>query len=334
MKIFSALLIVTHLLVLSPGSAYAKDEIKVSELLEEVNKTMTEAQEIYVDGDSDKAISLYRKALVEIKKIEMQHQDRVTSSEFAPLRFRRALCETEIDRLLLEQVSIASRTVAVTDTRELEQKRLQRQKEAQTNQFAKVSTKLSAKGDSGIIESKTVAIEQEADETKASAPQDDKTQTPPEKFNVEMELDWIKDLIEVEKYEDADKSLIKVLRADPDNFKGRYLMALVRIRLGKYEDAQIVVEDLTEDYEQNEAVLMLAAGVYATTQQYPKAMTMLDKALKIAPKRPEGYLNMAWLLLDMNPAEISDPEMYYRRSVELGGARDVELEKRLGIKQK
>ena len=88
-----------------------------------------------------------------------------------------------------------------------------------------------------------------------------------------------------------------------------------------------------DDYGQHEGVLLLAAGLYAMQQQYAKAMTTLDKALKVAPERPDGYLNMAWLLLEMNPKQLSDPEMYYRRAVELGGKRDRELEKRLGIRQ-
>ncbi len=313
--------------VLSAGEK--KEEIKVSVLLEEVNKIMAEAQDVYVDGDGDKAVELYRKSLGEIKKIEVRYPDRVTSSEFAPLRFRRALCETEIDRILLEQVSIASRSVAVTDTRELEKKRLKRKNEAATNRFAKVSTKLNAKTGSGIIESKTVEAAEESREVEEGARSADNA-----KLDIAVELDWVADMLAMEKFDEAERSLIRVLRVDPSNFKGRYLLALVHARQNKLTDSQIIIEDLVADYADNESVLLLASGLYTALQRYPRAMATLDRALKLAPKRPEGYLNMAWLLLQMNPGKLDDPEMYYRRSVELGGQRDFELEQRLGIRRK
>jgi len=323
------MLAVLSLANLSPLSALAKDEekVKISELLKDANEIMSEAQEVYVDGDSDKAVVLYRKALAEIIKIEHKYPDRVTSSDFAPLRFRRALCETEIDRILLEKVNIASRSVAVTDTHELEQKRKERKEAAKTNRLAKVSQKLSSKTSEGVVDVKPQPVEtpQVAAGTAEKKPE--------EKLDVDVELDWAGDMMSAEKFDEAEKSLIKVLRASPDNFKARYMMTVVRIRKGHFKDAQIVLEDLLEDYGRNEGVLLLASGLYMSTEQYAKAMSALDKALKIAPERPEAYLNMAWLLLEMNPKELNDPEMYYRRSVELGGDRDSQLEKRLGIRQ-
>ncbi len=314
---------------LSPLSAFAKgrEKVKVSELLKDANKIMSEAQEVYVDGDTDKAVILYRKALVEIKKVERQYPDRVTSSDFAPLRFRRALCETEIDRILLEQVNVSSRSVAVTDTRELEKKRAERKAAAKTNRFAKVSKKLTAKTKSGVAKAAVPEPAKSEVEKKATAKRVEK------KVDVNVELDWADDMLEAEKFEEVEKSLIKVLRFAPDNFKARYMMALVRIRENQFKDAQIIIEDLLEDYGRNEGVLLLASGMYLAVEQYSKAMSTLDRALKLTPERPDAYLNMAWLLLKMNPRELNDPEMYYRRSVKLGGSRDPELEKRLGIKQ-
>ena len=314
---------------LSPLPAFAKgrDKIKVSELLKDANKIMSEAQDVYVDGDTDKAVLLYKKALVEIIKLERQYPDRVTSSDFAPLRFRRALCETEIDRILIEQVNVSSRSVAVTDTRELEKKRAERKATAKTNRFAKVSKKLTSKTDAGVVRAQSTETSKPKSEDKPKAKSVEK------KVDVNVELDWAGDMLEAEKFAEVEKSLIKVLRVDPENFKARYMMALVRIRRAHFKDAQIIIEDLLEDYGRNEGVLLLASGMYMSMEQYAKAMSTLDKALKISPERPDAYLNMAWLLLEMNPREVNDPEMYYRRSVKLGGPRDHELEKRLGIRQ-
>ncbi len=316
-----------------PGASFArdKDKVKVSELLEEVNKIMSEAQETYVEGDGDKAVTLYRKALAEIQKIEGQYPERVTSSDFAPLRFRRALCETEIDRVLLEQVSISSRSIAVTDTRELEKKRLERRQVATTNRLAKVSENLSARTGTGIIESRIIPPPDAPAVERAEAPKRD-ADAPAGGVDVAMELDWAGDMLAAGKFDEVEKTLRRVMRAEPENFPARYMMALVRLRQGQFDEGEIVIEDLLADYGRNEGVLLLASGLYTANRQYAKAMGVLDRALKLAPARPEGYLNMAWLLLEMNPKEINDPEMYYRRSVELGGERDREMEKRLGIR--
>jgi len=318
-----------------PSAVLAKDKekVKISVLLKDANEIMAEAQSTYVDGDSAKAIELYRKALAEIIRIEGQYPDRVTSPDFAPLRFRRALCETEVDRIMLDEVNSSARSVAVTDTRELEQKRRERGEDSATNRLAKVSKKLSPKGGTGLPE-EMVPLEAEIipDSRKTDAATALEKDPAAKEFNLAEELEWAKDMFSVEKYAEADKSLILVLRADPENFKARYLMALIRIRQNNLTDAGMVLEDLLADHGEDEGVLLLAAGFYAVTQQYAKAMTALDKALKVAPQRPDGYLNMAWLLLEMNPQQLSDPEMYYRRAVELGGKRDSALEQRLGIR--
>ena len=93
-----------------------------------------------------------------------------------------------------------------------------------------------------------------------------------------------------------------------------------------------MIDDLLADNPNDEAVLLLAAGSYTATGNYAKAMDVLDKALKLNPKSPSSYYNMAWLLLEMNPGKIDEPEMYYRQAVKLGGSRDRDLERRLGIK--
>jgi hypothetical protein len=62
-------------------------------------------------------------------------------------------------------------------------------------------------------------------------------------------------------------------------------------------------------------------------------MEILDKVMKTNPRRPDAYLNMAWLLLDMRPDALSEAEMYYRQGVKLGLPRNRDLERRLGIKQ-
>ncbi len=310
---------------IAPAASFAKEKTpKVSVLLKEANELMTQAQTAYVDGESKKAIELYRKALAEIARVEEEHPREVATSEFAPVRFRKALCETEVDRIMLEDVNATARTVAVTDTTALEAKRAERKKAAETNNVPEVTVMLSSK--QGTKAAPAGAPEVDTSDGK------DKADDPDKPLNIKAELDWAKDMLSVDRYDDAEKAVLKVLKKEPDNREARFMMALARVQQGKHADAVVVIDDLLADNASDEPTLLLAAGSYAAMGNYAKAMDTLDKAMKINPKRPDGYHNMAWLLLEMQPKETGEAEMYYRQAVKLGGTRDRDLERRLGIK--
>ena len=307
----------------APVQVLAKaKEPKVSELLKDANEMMSAAQTAYVDGDSKKAIELYRKALAEIARIEQENPKRVSSSEFAPIRFRKALCETEIDRVMLEEVNTTARTMAVTDTSVLEAKRAERKRKAETNNMPEVTVTLGVKHGpetpGEVVEAKP--------ETK------DAVDAPVQPVNVKEELEWVKDMLSMDRFDDADKALLKVLKQEPGNHDARFLMALARVKQEKSADATVVIDDLLADNAADEPVLLLASGMFAAMGNYAKAMDVLDKAMKTNPQRPDGYLNMAWLLLEMKTSDTKEAELYYRQAVKLGGARDRDIERRLGIR--
>jgi tetratricopeptide (TPR) repeat protein len=305
--------------VASPVEAAKDKEPKVSELMKDANDMVSQAQTSYINGETKQAIELYRKALAEISKIEQENPKRVSTSEFAPVRFRKALCETEIDRIMLEEVNATARTVAVTDTSALEKKREDRKKAAETNHVPEAAVKLSAK-QSSEDKKETMTAEAKAE------------QEPDKPVVVKDELEWAKDMLSVDRFEDAEKALLKILKVEPEHRDARFLMALARVQQGKHADATVVIDDLLTDNASDEPVLLLAAGSYMATGNYAKAMETLDKAMKVNPKRPDGYLNMAWLLLEMKPGKTEEPELYYRQAVKLGGPRDRDMERRLGMK--
>ena len=317
------LLLLVGIGIAAPASVLAKDkEPKVSELLKDANEMMSQAQTTYVDGEAKQAIELYRKALAEIARVERENPKRVSSSEFAPVRFRKALCETEIDRIMLEEVNTTARTMAVTDTRVLEAKRAERKKAAETNNLPEASVKLAVKQGAKTSDADAVV----EPETKGEAAE------PGQPVNLKEELEWAKDMLSVDRFDDAEKALLKALKQEPGSRDARFLMALVRMRQGKHAEATVVIDDLLDGNEADEPALLLAAGSYTALGNYAKAMDALDKAMKADPKRPDGYFNMAWLLLEMKPTDTTEAELYYRQAVKLGGGRDRDIERRLGIR--
>lgn len=95
---------------------------KLHVLMQEANDYIEEAQVCELNGDGDKAIEFYKKALAELDKIVAENPERAETAEFAPLRNKAAVCAIQIDAIKLEQVNANERRVAVTDTTELQKK--------------------------------------------------------------------------------------------------------------------------------------------------------------------------------------------------------------------
>jgi len=328
LRVFCVVLALVAWVAMPAVAAKEKSEPKVSELMKDANEMMSQAQTSYVNGETKEAIELYRKALAEIARLEAENPKRVSTSEFAPVRFRKALCETEIDRIMLEEVNSNARTVAVTDTSALEKKREERKKAAETNHVPEAAVKLSPKSVSGAP-AEPVAQEEKAEPVAAT----EKAEPAPSKpLVMKEELEWAKDMLSMDRFDEAERSLLKILKEKPEHRESRLLMAVARVRQGKFTDAEILIDDLLADNPGDESVLLLSAGAQMADGNYSKAIEALDKVLKINPKRPDGYLNMAWLLLEMKSGKTEDAELYYRQAVKLGGPRDRDLERRLGIK--
>jgi tetratricopeptide (TPR) repeat protein len=297
----------------------------VIELIKPATELMSQAQEAYIGADSKKAVALFREALVLLVKLERDYPQWAPTPTFSPVRFRKAICETEIERVLLEEAQASSRTIAVTDTRELEKMRQDRKNAAETNRVVVTTRKLNSKSSGEVVDE--VAVKEDA--TKPVV----KPAEPKGPVKISEELEWAKDMIQVEQFANAETALIKVLKADAENKEARFLMALAKVQQGKASDALIMLDDALEDTPGDEATLLLAAGAQFSQGAYSKAMELLDTAMKANPRRPDAYLNMAWLLLDMRPDALTDAELYYRQAVKLGLARNRDMERRLGIKQ-
>ena len=98
------------------------DEPRISELMEPATELIDEASDLAADEKIDESVEKYRKALVELDRIEMENPERSKGSEFATLRNKRAYVNAAIDSMLLSQVQQNAKVVAVSDTTELEKR--------------------------------------------------------------------------------------------------------------------------------------------------------------------------------------------------------------------
>lgn len=95
---------------------------RLHRLLEKANDYIELAEDESLNGNGDKAIENYKLALAELDRVEEENPDRAETTEFAPLRNRRAACTAAIDTIRFAQINENERAVAVSNTTELQKK--------------------------------------------------------------------------------------------------------------------------------------------------------------------------------------------------------------------
>ena len=126
--------------------------------------------------------------------------------------------------------------------------------------------------------------------------------------------------------------LIPMLRHDPSNRQVRLLLAIVRTRQSRYDEAIVALEDL-RGIREDMPILLALSGAYMGAVRYHDALLALDRAVRLNPADPNPYLNLAWLTLVMpqDSDTLKNAEIYYRQAVKRGAARDRALESRIGL---
>ena len=191
------------------------DPPRISELMEPATTLIDEAADLAADGKTDESVEKYRKALIELDRIEMENPDRAKSSEFATLRNKRAYVNAAIDSMLLAQVKSNAKAVAVSDTTELE-KRLAEEKSGK---------KAEEKKDSAV------RLESSPSPNKAAPAAQPRT-----KREAAMQA------IARGEFEQADKLVGEILAEKPNSSVGLNLRATLEARQGKFKEAEAALD--------------------------------------------------------------------------------------------
>lgn len=142
-----------------------------------------------------------------------------------------------------------------------------------------------------------------------------------------------RELLEDGNLNQAFEILKVLLEADPGNRSVRLMIAILRTRQGRYDEALTALEDLRGRRE-DLPVLLAISGAYIGKGRYMDALLALDNAEKIAPKDPSVSMNLAWLYLvmpDDDNSAIKKATAYYRLAIKKGAVRDRLLESRINL---
>lgn len=289
----------------------------VAELLREPNKIKVKAEILESEGKTDEALSTYAELLGIVRKLEQEHDPAGKNPVFADLRLLKIVCLNSINNLEMSSISRnEERSVSVTQNDGLQLLRDQLARER------------AAKEGLPPPDAATNTVE----EVEANTA-DDAAEPQPERSKTTLadDLEWAYGLWEDGEFAKLDLFLQETIQIYPQAQELMLLLAQLRLAQERYEDAYVLGESVAADPVFCARANLIAAGAYVGMGQYLKACNALDKVLKLHPAQPAAYFNMAWALSEMGEKAFPDAMRYYRRGVELGGARDLMLERRFNM---
>ncbi len=274
---------------------------RLHRLLENANDLMEEAEEEAVNGEGDKAITLYKDALAELERVERENPDRAEKPEFAPLRNKKATCAAAIESIRFAQVNDNLRAITVSDSAALRKK---------------YNKKHGIKDGTEDEEEKPEA-EKSKEETKPKPETKPKSEEQPTKQVAKAEVE-----------DESPKAVEEAPKKNDWRTSLKEAHGLVKAR--QYEAADEILASLLEERPSDLNALLLRAAAQCGMGEMEAGRRTLEKANRSHPKSYLPYYNLAYVTLDLGEGKSSARE-YYTLGRTVGGPRDVRLEKRLGI---
>ena len=281
------------------GSEDGTKPPRISELLEEATEMIDRASEYSDEGKIDEAVAEYRRALVELDRVEYMNPARAETAEFTTVRNKRAYVNAAIDSLLLKQAQQNAKAVAVTDTTEL-QKRYDR-----------------LKGKSIPDEKKMEIAEKKVGEIEAQNVVKDAAEAP--RTAEPAGADAADAAVRQE--------IAALLAKDPKSRRARLMMAAADLRAKDFEAAKLTLKGLLDERPNDAAALNMRAAVETEMGDYKAAERTLDQSIQSNPRSYYAYYNLAYLFLQTRGAEgKTAAQRYYDTGRAVGGPEDKKLE--------
>ena len=267
----------------------AKKPPRLSELMEPASLLIDEASDLAGDGKKDESVEKYRQALTELDRIEQENPDRVKAPEFATLRNKRAYVQAAIDSMLLSQIKENAKSVAVSDTTELEQK-LAAERGKKVEKVENVERVVRVEKGAKVAGSWTSASSQQSQPSQLS--QLSQPSQPPQ----------------------------------PTKPRTKREQVMVDIANGDFAAAEIGIKEMLAAKPNGVTALNLKATMESRQGKFKEAERTLDQAIRSNPRNYFAYYNMAILMLQVNPDNKDVPRRYYETGRSVGGPKDEQLE--------
>lgn len=131
------------------------------------------------------------------------------------------------------------------------------------------------------------------------------------------------------KYADAETALTAATKSAPQSGLSWLVLGVVQYEQGKLE-AALASLAMSAYLEPKDARTHHYLGVVVGSKGwYSAAEDEMRKAIELAPEYAEAHYNLAVFYLERNPPATELARRHYNKSVDLGGAPDPELEKKI-----
>ena len=259
------------------GSDDDKKPPRMSELMEESSILIDEAFDLAAQGKVSEAVEKYKKAYVELERLEQEYPDRAATSEFSTVRNKKAYVSTSIDSLLLKQAAENSRAVAVTDTTEIEKK---------------YEAELKAKAAGlPVVDEDDEDEKTEKKEPKVKVSKDEKISgVDPNGSN------------KVKAFAARRSKIAQAIAKNPANRKAKVMLVVEDLRNKDYNAAELTIKDLLKEKPNDMTALNLKAALEAAKGEYEKAKATLHQLIQSNPREYSGYYNLARLIIKFEGA--------------------------------
>lgn len=312
MNKFFAFALFSSLSLAAPASWYwpfgseEKEPPRLSELMEKASELIEEASDLAADGKVSESVAKYREALVELDRVEAENPDRVDKPEFATLKTKRAYISAAIDSMLLSQAKESARSIAVSDTSDLE-KRLKAER-------------------GEVVEEPQVAAPQAEERSTEELPEVVEAIKDEKRYRVKAKVKKVKAEEKAKakaKMKAKTKKANKKVEKKPSTPRG---LAMEAIEKGDYAKADEIIAKILEETPNNATALNLKALRECAEEKFDEAEATLDQAIRSNPRDYHAYYNMAMLYLQAKPDRKSAARRYYETGRTFGGPENAELE--------
>jgi len=256
---------------------------RLHRLLEKANDLIEQAEDEAMNGEGDKAISLYREALGELDRVERENPERAEKPEFAPLRNKKATCTAAIETIRFAQVNENQRAVTVSDSAALRKKYNKKHKK-----------------DGGSDDAEKTKSEKADDSDEDSRAESEANGKDGEKKEWKVRLKKAYDSVKAGDYDAADALLVKLLEERPTDLEALLLRAAAQCGTGNVHAARLTLEKANRSHPRSYVpyynlayiVLDLGEGEEAAGEYYnlgrimggPKDPRLESRLGEFAPK--------------------------------------------------
>jgi Tfp pilus assembly protein PilF len=119
------------------------------------------------------------------------------------------------------------------------------------------------------------------------------------------------------------------MKIAPDDHTIRLLLAFAQCRLGQFAAAATLLDNLIEDKPSSAEARLYRGMARMGMGRIADAVADMQEAVRLNPASADAHYDLAQALLLKTPPDVSGAQRHYRKSLDMGGTPDPEIDARI-----